>query len=188
MNEIDAFFGQGAKLCSRGLAIVTDFRCQISRLSANVIEEELSDLSRSLGLGVALLPSAVQAHHNPFAIDSDWNRLYLWAAAKVVIPGLGTGYFGIYWGGESGHNPDDARVVAAIQTVSRPYRDKLLEAALQHGLEVKKEWGNEVSLFKALSASSSEQSFQSDLRSMIDQWVTFFSSVGGIQGLTRIGQ
>jgi hypothetical protein len=180
MTEITEFFAQGIRLCPRALAAVTDFRRMVALAAKQAVTERLDHISAALG--VPLHANDICDHHNPPGVDENWNGHWLWAAAKVEIPSLGTGYFGVYWGGALQCDGADARITATLYTKTRPDRDKLLGLCRERGLRVANIDGNEVSIFEPAGDVDSPETLKVRLDGLIDQWLELFRAVGGIAG------
>ena len=168
----------GIQYYPQAMLALRDFRSMILESANTVLESRLAALGRAGGN--PLKADAIADHLNPDDLGRSDGR-WAWIAKKIDLPAIGTGYFGLIWGGPVQTDPTDCRVVAMIQP-RRDRREEIVQCADALSQPVERWSGSELSLTARLNTECSvfdsaggQSVFERELADLIERWVQILS-------------
>jgi hypothetical protein len=176
----ERFMDAGIRCYPQAMFALRDFRSMVLELARNVLQGKLSALGAAIG--TPLIPGDIQDHINPDNLGQSDGR-WAWLAAKIVLPAVGTGYFGLIWGGPTLTDPMDCRTVAMVLPLN-VRREEILSTARSFP-ELVEQWsGSEISLTTVLNSeecvfnsAGGPSVFEIRLSDLIDRWTHILSRV-----------
>ena len=177
----DTFFEEGLSSYMGAMVALREFGHEIWEASDNVLGRRLSELLRSIGIDDPPTPPVRYA--KPKQPDDVWDGSFAWVAAHLRHPQL-DGYFGILWR-RSVMGTVQAGTVATF-TPPRKLRDQMrrVVSASRVANVMIETHPSEITLWEPIPRTD-VTGFERRLGKLIDDWISVWTSVGGISGLER---
>ena len=175
----DTFFEEGLSSYMGAMMALREFRREIREAVGNVLDRRLTELVRSIGIQGQPTPEPY-----PKQLDGNWDDNSAWVAVLLRHPQL-EGYFGVLWRRDGGGKLQAGTVVTFAPS-KRELRDPVRRAvtASRVANTIPDDHPREITLWEPIVVNDVE-SFKRRLEKLIDDWISVWTSVGGIRGLER---